>query len=71
MALGTAHEGKASVIVMVTKDLTDRFKAGDLVRQVTTVLGGKGGGRPDMAQGGGPKVEALEQVLKDFPSLLV
>ena len=52
----------------VTKDLTDRVKAGDLMREFAQRLGGKGGGRPDMAQGGGSDVQALPQVLKDVPA---
>ncbi|HNJ87397.1 MAG TPA: DHHA1 domain-containing protein, partial [Agitococcus sp.] len=44
-------------------DLTSRFKAGDLVQHISTQLGGKGGGRPDMAQGGGTNVAALPQAL--------
>ncbi len=51
----TGEDGKASLVVAVTSDLTDRFNAIDLVRLGSTVLGGKGGGgRPDMAQAGGP-----------------
>ncbi|WP_265519535.1 alanine--tRNA ligase [Nitratireductor luteus] len=53
--VGTSEEGKASVVVGVTQDLTDRFSAVDLVRAASIAIGGKGGGgRPDMAQAGGP-----------------
>ena len=52
----------------VTKDLTDRIKAGDLMREFAQRLGGKGGGRPDMAQGGGSDVAALPEVLKAVPA---
>jgi alanyl-tRNA synthetase len=51
----------------VTKDLTDRVKAGDLMREFAGRLGGKGGGKPDMAQGGGTDVRALPEVLKAVP----
>jgi len=55
VALVSVNEGKASLVVAVTKDLTDRFNAVDLVRVGAQALGGKGGGgRPDMAQAGGP-----------------
>jgi alanyl-tRNA synthetase len=58
---------KVSVAAGVTADLTDRVKAGELVSLVCSSIGGKGGGRPDMAMGGGTDVaalpEALEQVL--------
>jgi len=52
----------------VTKDLTDRVKAGDLMKEFAARLGGKGGGRPDMAQGGGSDVAALPAALGDVPA---
>ncbi|WP_029618285.1 alanine--tRNA ligase [Pseudorhizobium marinum] len=53
--IGVSADGKASAVVAVTQDLTDRFSAVDLVRIASVALGGKGGGgRPDMAQAGGP-----------------
>ena len=53
--VGVSEEGKAGVVVGVTQDLTSRFSAVDLVRKGAEALGGKGGGgRPDMAQAGGP-----------------
>jgi alanyl-tRNA synthetase len=53
--VGVAEDGKASVVVAVTDDLTSRFSAVDLVRTASAALGGQGGGgRPDMAQAGGP-----------------
>src|ERR1700685_2728958 len=53
--VAAAEDGKASLVVAVTSDLTARFNAGDLVRLGSAALGGKGGGgRPDMAQAGGP-----------------
>ncbi|RUO78857.1 alanine--tRNA ligase [Idiomarina tyrosinivorans] len=61
--LGTAVDAKVSLIAGVTKDLTDRVKAGDLVNQAAAVVGGKGGGRPDMAQAGGSQPEQLEHAL--------
>jgi len=51
--LATESGGKVSLIAGVTKDLTDRFKAGDLVKAAAEKVGGRGGGRPDMAQAGG------------------
>ncbi|WP_028034667.1 alanine--tRNA ligase [Chelativorans sp. J32] len=69
--VGTSEEGKASVVVGVTEDLTGRFSAVELVRKASTAIGGQGGGgRPDMAQAGGPDaanaaaaVEAVRAVL--------
>jgi alanyl-tRNA synthetase len=53
--VGVGEDGKASVVVGVTDDLTKRFSAVDLVRKASAALGGQGGGgRPDMAQAGGP-----------------
>ena len=53
--VGAGEDGKASVVVGVTDDLTARFSAVDLVRVASAALGGQGGGgRPDMAQAGGP-----------------
>ncbi|MEP1593315.1 MAG: DHHA1 domain-containing protein, partial [Halieaceae bacterium] len=64
----SAIEGdKVALAAGVTKDLTDRVKAGDLMREFAGRLGGKGGGRPDMAQGGGNDVAALPDVLKEVP----
>jgi alanyl-tRNA synthetase len=55
LLIAVAEDGKASAVVSVTPDLTDRLSAVDLVRVASVALGGKGGGgRPDMAQAGGP-----------------
>ena len=66
--VGAGEDGKASVVVAVTDDLTERFSAVDLVRLASAALGGKGGGgRPDMAQAGGPdgsKAEAAIAAVK-------
>ncbi len=63
IVLAAAHDGKVSLVAGVTKDRTDRIRAGDLVKMVAEQVGGKGGGRPDMAQAGGSKPEALPQAL--------
>ena len=63
-ALVAASDGKASLVVGVTDDLTDKFSAVDLVRAGVEALGGKsGGGRPNMAQGGGPNADAGDAAL--------
>ncbi len=59
IVLATVAEGKVSLIAGVSKDVTDRVKAGELVGMVAQQVGGKGGGRPDMAQAGGTDVAAL------------
>jgi alanyl-tRNA synthetase len=70
VVLGEAHEGKAHVVVSVTKDLTGRVKAGALIKEIAPLIGGGGGGRPDFAQSGGPRVEELDKVLSLVPGLL-
>ncbi|SDX21840.1 alanyl-tRNA synthetase [Thiocapsa roseopersicina] len=63
VVLATEGDGKVSLIAGVTKDLTDRLKAGDLIREVAEKVGGKGGGRPDMAQAGGNDPAGLPAAL--------
>jgi alanyl-tRNA synthetase len=63
VVLATEADGKVSLIAGVTKDLTDRLKAGDLIREVAEKVGGKGGGRPDMAQAGGTDPAGLPAAL--------
>ena len=65
----SAIEGdKVALAAGVTKDLTDKVKAGDLIKEFAQRLGGKGGGRPDMAQGGGTDVAGLADALKAVPA---
>lgn len=63
IVLATVVEGKASLIAGVSKDVTDRVKAGELIGMVAQQVGGKGGGRPDMAQAGGTDAAALPAAL--------
>jgi len=65
--LAAVNDDKVALAAGVTGDLTGRIKAGDLMREFAQRLGGKGGGRPDMAQGGGTDVNALKDVLGDVP----
>jgi alanyl-tRNA synthetase len=62
--LATESGGKVSLIAGVTKDLTDRFKAGDLVKAAAEKVGGRGGGRPDMAQAGGSDPAGIPAALE-------
>ncbi len=64
--LATVEDQKIRLIAGVTKNLIDRFSAGELVNFVATQLGGKGGGRPDLAQGAGENPEKLDAVLRKF-----
>lgn len=71
IVLATVADGKVSLIAGVTKDLTDRVKAGELVGAVAQQVGGKGGGRPDMAQAGGTDAQALPAALASVESWVV
>jgi len=64
VVLGAASGPKALLIAAVTKDLTGRFHAGKIVKAVAALVGGDGGGRPDMAQAGGPDVENLDKAIE-------
>ncbi|MBK1709445.1 alanine--tRNA ligase [Marichromatium gracile] len=63
IVLATVAEGKVALVAGVTKDLTGQLKAGELIREVAAKVGGKGGGRPDMAQAGGSDPDALPEAL--------
>jgi alanyl-tRNA synthetase len=68
--LAAEAEGRVSVALGVTPDLVERFRAGDLVREICGVLGGKGGGRPDFAQGGGPDAARLDAAFQRLEALV-
>ena len=68
--LVAVSDGRVALALGVTKDLTDRFRAGDLVREVASVIGGKGGGRPDFAQAGGSDVSKVDEAMERFETLL-
>jgi alanyl-tRNA synthetase len=70
VVLGSATNGKVALIAGVTKDLTSRIQAGKLIGQVAPKVGGKGGGRPDMAEAGGDKPEALDAALGEVYELV-
>jgi alanyl-tRNA synthetase len=65
-----APDGKALLICGVTDDLTDRFHAGEIMKELSAKVGGKGGGRPDMAQGGGQNGERIKEALGDVFEML-
>jgi len=64
IVLGSVSGPNVLLIVVVTKDLTNRFNAGNIIKQVSAIVGGGGGGRPDMAQAGGSMPEKLDQALE-------
>lgn len=70
IVLGGEFEGKAALLAMVGKEHTSRIKAGDLINRVATIVGGKGGGRPDMAQAGGPMPDKLDEAIGSVASII-
>lgn len=69
--IASCQDSKVSLVAGVTKDLTSRVKAGDLVNQAAVKVGGKGGGRPDMAMAGGNQAEGLNQAFNQAKEWLV
>jgi alanyl-tRNA synthetase len=70
VCIAAANAGKALLAIGVTKDLTDQFKAGELIRVVAGVVGGGGGGRPDFAQAGGKDPSKIDAALAKFNELV-
>jgi alanyl-tRNA synthetase len=62
--------GKVSLLVAVTKDLTDQIKAGELIKPLAEIVGGRGGGRPELAQAGGSETDKIEMLLQAAPEQL-
>jgi alanyl-tRNA synthetase len=71
IALGANIGGKATLLVTVSGDLTSRFKAGELIRQMAPIVGGSGGGKPEMAQAGGTQTEKLTEAVEQLYSLII
>jgi alanyl-tRNA synthetase len=67
ICLGSVVEGKVSLVSAVTKDLTRRFHAGRLLQEIAPLVGGGGGGRPDLAQAGGRTPGGLDDALAQVP----
>ena len=70
LVLGSKGENKAYLLVAVSPDLQDRYSAGKIAQELAPLVGGKGGGRPDLAQAGGPNPEQLGEALAKVKSLL-
>jgi alanyl-tRNA synthetase len=64
VVLGTERDGRVTLLAAVTKNLTDRFHAGKLVKQLAPLVDGGGGGRPDFAQAGGKNAAGLDEALR-------
>jgi len=70
VVLAVVSNDKVSLVSAVTKNLTDKYQAGSILNHVASQIGGKGGGRADMAQGGGTDVEKLAQALESVKDLI-
>ncbi len=68
--VGTVNGPKASLVLTVSKSLTDRYKAGELIKTVAGHVGGSGGGRPDMAQAGGANVDKIDDAIASLYSAI-
>jgi len=68
--LAVVSDNKVSLVVAVTKNLTDKYQAGSILNYVATQVGGKGGGRADMAQGGGTDPSKLLKALDSVKNLI-
>ena len=67
LVLVSDSDGKVALLVAVTKDLTSRVKAGDLIKPLAAIVGGRGGGKPELAQAGGPDADKIEALLQTVP----
>jgi alanyl-tRNA synthetase len=70
IVLAGANDNKAALLVAVSKDLTPRIKAGDIIKPLAEMVGGRGGGRPDLAQAGGADVGAIDPMLEKAPQVI-
>ena len=70
LVLASASSGKVALLVAVTKDLTTTIKAGELIKPLAEIVGGRGGGRPELAQAGGPDTGKIDALLKAAPEYL-
>lgn len=70
IVLGSENAGKANLLAAVTKDLAGRFKAGDIIKALSPLIGGSGGGKPELAQAGGNKPEKLAEALESVYNII-
>jgi alanyl-tRNA synthetase len=63
IVVSSVSDGKAAIVCMVTKDLKDKYHAGEIMKRISKLAGGSGGGKPEMAQGGTKEIEKLEEAL--------
>ncbi len=70
VVVGSITNSKVSLAAGVTKDLTAKYHAGNIIKEIAAIVGGSGGGRPDMAQAGGSKIDKLDEALKKAEELI-
>ncbi len=70
IALGSSKDDKVSIVVMATKDVQERYSAVDIIKEIAGIVGGSGGGRPDMAQAGGKDAARLDEAMKKVYSVV-
>ena len=70
VVIGSATDGKVTLLTAVTKDLLDRVQANTLIGKLAPIVGGKGGGKPDLAQAGGKDADRLNEALEQAPAAL-
>ncbi len=70
MVLASDSDGRVSLVVSVTKDLTGRVQAGRIVKELAPIVGGGGGGRPDFAEAGGKDPSKIDELLARAPEVL-
>ena len=70
VVLASDNDGKAALVVSVTRDLTDRVHAGNLIKELAPIVGGRGGGRPDFAQAGGRNVDRINTIAMESRDMI-
>ena len=70
VVIASENDGKVSLVVSVTKDLTSRIQAGKIVKEIAPIVGGSGGGRPDFAEAGGKDPSKIDEMLAQAPDLI-
>ena len=70
VVLASEAEGKVSLVVSVTKDLTGRIQAGRIVKDIAPIVGGGGGGRPDFAEAGGKDPSKIDELIRRTPDAI-
>ncbi|MDH5202639.1 MAG: DHHA1 domain-containing protein, partial [Nitrospirota bacterium] len=70
IVVSSVIDSQASIVCMITKDLKGRYHAGEIVKSISIIAGGKGGGKPEMAQGGTRNIEKLDEALESVYDII-